>query len=545
MISTGGSDVMAVFMGLPGAVAVRAFALFLLALALAGPVRAENIAPFEAALAAATADDAVLSSFYRDHGYAPLWTTPADAGRRAALFAALDHAVDHGLPVARHDAAALREAFERLSSERQRGRLEAAMSRAFLAYAHDVQTGFIHPSKVDPGMVREVPVRDARAMLDQFRAADPRAFLRALPPSVPQYAQLMKVRRDLEAAIAAGGWGPPLAIGKLEPGAEGAAVAALRDKLVALGYLRPSAVQVYDGDLVLAVQKFQLDNGMAGDGVVGEGTVAELNRTPQERLASVLVAMERLRWMNGVPLGQRHIWVNLPDFTAKIVDDGKVTFETVTVVGQNVRDQRSPEFSDQMEFMVLNPTWNVPRSIATKEYLPMLQQDPNAVSHLRITDRRGQRVDRAAVDFTQFTPQNFPFSMSQAPSGDNALGLVKFMFPNAHNIYLHDTPSKSLFKREIRAFSHGCIRVGRPFDFAYALLARQSDDPEALFKANLKSGAETTLNLERPVPVHLVYFTAWPTPKGQITYRRDVYGRDAKIFEAMQEAGVELPALQG
>ncbi|MCV2865782.1 L,D-transpeptidase family protein [Albidovulum sediminicola] len=513
-------------------------------LAVSGRAEAE-VTPFRQAVAEAAAGDPVLSGYYRDHDYAPLWTTGADAARRAALFIALDHAGDHGLPLSHYGAADLRKGFERLTSERQRGRLEVAMSRAFLAYAHEVQTGFIKPASIDPGLVRAVPERDLRAMLEQFAVAEPNGFLRSLPPQMPQYAQLMKTRLDLERAMLDGGWGPDLRIGKLEPGAKGAAVAALRDKLVALGYLRASATQVYDGTIQKAVQRFQLDNGMQADGVVGEGTVAELNRTPAERLQSVLVAMERLRWMNGIPLGERHIWVNLPDFTAKVIDHGKVTFETVTVVGMNQGDRRSPEFSDLMEFMVINPTWNVPRSIATKEYLPMLQKDPNSVRHLRITDRRGQAVDREAVDFTQFTASNFPFAMSQAPSGSNALGLVKFMFPNPYNIYLHDTPSKSLFKREVRAFSHGCIRLGSPFDFAYTLLAPQSDDPVGLFKSYLQTGRESTLPLDRPVPVHLVYFTAWPSAKGGIEYRRDVYGRDAKIFDAMRAAGVELAGLQG
>ena len=293
------------------------------------------------------------------------------------------------------------------------------------------------------------------------------------------------------------------------------------------------------------MQQFQIDNGVTPDGVAGKGTIALMNLGPEERLKSVLVALERLRWMNGVELGERHIWVNLPDFTAKIVDHGKVTFETVTVVGMDNPDRRSPEFSDQMEFMVINPTWNVPRSITVKEYLPMLQRNPNAAGHLKIVDRRGRVVDRSTADFSQYTARNFPFSMSQPPSNSNALGLVKFMFPNKWNIYLHDTPSKSLFSKEVRAYSHGCIRLGDPFDFAYALLAPQSNDPVGEFKAHLRTGSENTLMLKQPVPVHLVYFTAWPTAKGRIDYRRDVYGRDGRIFNALQAAGVELPEVRG
>src|SRR5690606_17574153 len=361
----------------------------------------------------------------------------------------------------------------------------------------------------------------------------------------PEYAALRRGMLDLRATIAAGGFGPEVRGGALGPGDLGPEVIALRDRMIRMGYLARSVAPDYDGALQKAVQRFQPDHGLTPDGVAGEGTLAEINTGAEARLASVLVAMERMRWMNGLPLGQRHIWVNLPDFTAKIVDDGKVTFETVTVVGMNQADRRSPEFSDQMEFMVVNPTWNVPRSITVKEYLPMLQKNPRAAGHLKIVDRRGRVVNRDAVDFTQFTANNFPFSMSQPPSDGNALGLVKFMFPNKWNIYLHDTPSKSLFEKEVRAYSHGCIRLGQPFDFAYALLARQTDDPRGLFEQHLHTRAENTIMLDRPVPVHLVYFTAWPDSRGQIDYCRDVYGRDARIFEAMRAAGVALDAVQG
>jgi murein L,D-transpeptidase YcbB/YkuD len=500
---------------------------------------------FRLVIAEAAAEDAAIGGFYAAHDYRTLWTGAADAGRRAALFDALDRADMHGLPAARYDAAGLRALFAAVGSEHQRAELELAVTRTFLAYARDVQTGFLIPAELDAGIVRDVPRRDPRALLDAFAAADPAVFLAALPPAVPQYAELQRERLDLIAVIEAGGWGPHVGADKLEPGDEGAAVVALRDRLMARGYLAPSVTQTFDGEIQRAVQLFQIEHGLSPDGVAGEGTIAELNREPQERLQSVLVAMERLRWMNGTPLGSRHIWVNLPDFTAKVIDDGRVTFETPTVVGMNQPDRRSPEFSDQMEFMVINPTWNVPRSITVKEYLPMLQKNPNAAGHLRIVDSRGRLVDRGAVDFTQFDARNFPFSMSQAPSDGNALGLVKFMFPNQWNIYLHDTPQKPLFEKEVRAFSHGCIRLGRPFDLAYTLLARQTSDPQGEFKRHLDTGSETVLKLDQPVPVHLVYFTAWPNATGHVEYRRDVYGRDQKIFAAMQAAGVALPEVQG
>ena len=244
--------------------------------------------------------------------------------------------------------------------------------------------------------------------------------------------------------------------------------------------------------------------------------------------------------------GQSGRWVsNLFPHTARIVDDGRVTFQTRAVIGKNVPDQRTPEFSDEMEYMVVNPSWGVPRSIIVKEYLPLLQRNPNAVSHLQVVDGRGRVVPRGAVNFAAYSARSFPFGLRQPPSDGNALGKVKFMFPNTNNIYLHDTPAKNLFAHEVRAYSHGCIRLGDPFDFAYTLLAAQTDDPKGVFKHELDSDRESNVALDQHVPVHLVYFTAWPTARGTIGYRNDIYGRDAAIFEALTEAGVVLPGVQG
>ncbi|NNE87083.1 MAG: L,D-transpeptidase family protein, partial [Silicimonas sp.] len=208
-------------------------------------------------------------------------------------------------------------------------------------------------------------------------------------------------------------------------------------------------------------------------------------------------------------------------------------------------DRRTPEFSDVMEHMVINPTWNVPRSIAVKEYLPLLQQNPNAAGHMRLVNGRGQVVSREGLDFTQFNERTFPFDIKQPPSRRNALGLVKFMFPNRHNIYLHDTPAKKLFGRETRAFSHGCVRLADPFDFAYALLAKQEKNPEAYFQSVLATRKERVVPLEQQVPVHLVYRTAFTQAKGNVQFRRDVYGRDAKIWRALEQAGVSLGSVRG
>ena len=512
---------------------------------LAPSVKAEQPLAFRQAIVESAAPDEGLASFYRLRDYQPIWTGGLeDAARRNAFLTALSHASDHGLAVTRYDGIVLAAAFHAVKGERDRGLLEARMSRAFVQYSQDLRSGVLTPGEV-VGLIKHAVIRrDPAALLAGFASAEPVAFLKALQPRSPAYARLMKEKLTLERLIASGGWGPDIAARDLAPGQSGAEIVALRNRLIALGYLRQSATLTYDQTVQKAVQQFQFDLGITPDGAAGPGTLAELNREPIERLQSVIVAMERLRWLPQ-DLGTRHVWVNQADFTAQIVDSGTVSFETRAVVGKNSDDTQSPEFSDLMEFMVVNPSWSVPRSITTKEYLPMLQRNPRAAGHLTILDRNGRAVPRSSINFAAYNARNFPFAMRQPPSDGNALGLVKFMFPNPWNIYLHDTPQKALFAKEVRAFSHGCIRLNDPFDFAYALLARQTDDPEGTFKAVLRTGAETVIRLEQPVPVHLVYFTAWPTAKGHMTYRRDVYGRDAALLAALRAAGVELPLVQG
>ncbi len=505
-----------------------------------------SISAFQIAVAETTASDSGLADFYRTNNYQPVWTGtgPDHQERRQILIESLSQADSHGLPLARYDVQGLLNKMQTARSNRDLGLVEAELSRVFVKYARDVQSGVLLPSSIDDGLVREVTRRSAAQHLNDLVTMDAATYFRSLPPQSRQYRSLMKEKIALQHLIQAGGWGENVPVAKLERGDAGAAVIKLRNRLVAMGYLKPTASPRYDSNVFKAVQEFQAAHGLETDGVAGNGTITELNRPVSDRLKSVIVALERERWLPR-ERGGRHILVNQTDFSAKIVDDGQVTFETRAVIGKNTSDRRSPEFSDQMEHMVINPSWYVPRSIITKEYLPKLRSNPNAVGHIQITDRSGRAINRGAVDFNQFSARNFPFSMRQPPGKSNALGLVKFMFPNKYNIYLHDTPQKSLFAREVRAFSHGCIRLAQPFEFAYALLALQEESPKKFFHRVLNTGNETKVKLEKPVPVHLIYRTAYIGPKGEVQYRRDVYDRDKKIWNALNNAGVALPAVQG
>lgn len=513
------------------------------------------------AMAARFASHPEVLAFYAARDFAPIWTGegPEFELRRAALLAALEASGDHGLPRATYDIAGLRAGFATgadIATE-----LRAALT--YLDYAQDISAGVLEPATLANDIHKTTPRQSGEALLSGFASADnPLIYLLNLIPQHPQYARLQRAMFDLARVVEAGGWGAPVVAERLELGDQGPAVAALIARLQAMGYLaeEPSSASVtlstandaqtateapvpslFDDRLVGAVMRFQADNGLTQDGIVGANTLAAINVDAETRLKDVILAMERQRWMN-FDRGERHVLVNIPDFHATVVDQDVVTFLTRSVVGHPDPRRHTPEFSDVMEYMVINPSWTVPRSITTREYLPQLQEDPTAQSQLELWSG-GQVVDRAQVDFTQYTAGTFPYTLRQAPSTSNALGLVKFMFPNPWNIYLHDTPAKNLFARETRAYSHGCVRLQDPFDFAYHLLAPQVDDPEAYFARILATGRETTVRLETPIPVHLVYWTSFVDPDGRLQHRADIYGRNADLWQALEAAGVSVGAI--
>jgi murein L,D-transpeptidase YcbB/YkuD len=520
-------------------------ALVLVALPSIGSAQHNDIS-YQMALSKALKNDASALEYYKGRDFKPLWMERSfrAPGRRKALFEALAGASGHALPVERYRLAELETAVAAIKTTEDLGRVEAELTKSYLTYVRDVRAGILNPRSAVRDIKRDRLGIVSADYLAGIERSSARKFMRALPPQSVEYQRLLTEKERLLRIIAAGDWKSKVPAVKLEPGAKGKAVVALRDRLIDMGYLKSTLTAVYDGNMQKAVQAFQADHGLSMDGIVGPGTRAEINKSARDRLAAVVVAMERERWTN-FDRGTRHIMVNLADFSAKIMNKGQIEFYTRAVVGSNKNDQRSPEFSDEMEHMVINPTWNVPRSITVKEYLPKMQKNPNAHSYLNLISQSGRVVSREGIDFNQYNASNFPFDLKQPPSTRNALGLVKFMFPNQYNIYLHDTPAKSLFSRETRAFSHGCVRLHKPFDFAYALLSVQSSNPKGEFHTALDSGRETVIELKKHVPVHLMYRTAVSKPTGGMEYRRDIYGRDGAIFDALVRAGVVIGSIAG
>ncbi|MDG3039946.1 L,D-transpeptidase family protein [Roseicyclus marinus] len=500
------------------------------------PASAQAFSALRQAIAEAAAQDEALVAFYRDRDFEPVWTVTEAAERRNALMRALEQAHVHGLPTDRYDMDGLRAAFEAATNPYLRGQADVLASRVFLQYAQDVHGGFLDPSSIIPDIFQDLPHRDPYGLMSEFLDSNPHQFMATLPPQSPGYTRLLRTKLELEALAAEGGYGPTVQAGTLRPGDTGVAVVQLRNRLMRMGYLDRSATAEYDAALQAAVVAFQTNNGITADGIANSATIAAVNRSIEDHWNEVVLSMERHRWLNDGQVHDRLIYVNLTDFHTRVIDNGEVTFVTRSVIG--ARDRQTPEFSDEMEHMVINPSWYVPRSIAMRSYIPNILAGGSTYMQLM---SNGRPVNRANIDMSRYTVSNFPFDLRQPPGPRNALGTVKFMFPNRHAIYLHDSPEQHLMNYEVRAFSSGCIRLDDPHDFAYHLLARQTDDPVGLFQGILNTGEETYLDLDVHIPVHLTYLTAWVESDGHIQFRNDVYGRNARLSAAIQSLGVAMP----
>ena len=344
-------------------------------------------------------------------------------------------------------------------------------------------------------------------------------LLPALESALAHYRQL----------AAQGGW-PQVPVGPaLHEGDMDERLPLLRERLVASSDLPASASQgvLFDEILTEAVRRFQARHGLTADGVVGTKTLTELNVPISKRIRQLAASLERCQPLPSL-LEPRHILVNIADFTLKLYEDGKLRLSMPVIVGKTYR--QTPVFNGRISSLVLNPTWEVPHSIATKDLLPKIKKNPG---YLRKSDIRvflgwnpGTEIDSAGVDWTSLSPSRFPYRLRQEPGPANALGRVKFLFPNPYDVYLHDTPSRDLFQKDDRTFSSGCIRLARPLDLAvYLLQGTPLGSMEALTAA-IASDKTQSIPIPSPIAVYMAYMTAWVDRDGTVQFRRDIYNRD-------------------
>ncbi len=476
---------------------------------------------------------AALVAYYQDSGGPLLWLGHE---RMDDFVARLRAAADDGLDPRSYpaDHLARMAAAVAHTDARSRAIIELYFSAAFLEYASDLQVGRLLPHKVDPNFFLKNRSIDQLAALNRLaEAKDIAAFFTAWQPSAPDYAALKQSLAAYRAIAGAGGW-PSVPLGdSLKPGVSDGRVPLLRARLALTDGAppgQPGSDGVYDDGLVAAVKAFQKRHGLADDGVVGRNTVAALNVPVAERIGEIVVAMERWRWMPP-DLGRDHLIVNIAGFDLKHVENGKAVDRMAVVVGKPY--SRTPVFSDRVRYLEFNPYWNVPASIAVKEELPRLQKDPAAREAAGFEAVRGDQVYRLTdIDWSQYGPDNFPFQLRQRPGPGNALGRVKFMFPNQFNVYLHDTPSRGVFAENSRAFSHGCVRLSRPLDLASEVLAAAPGWDRQHIDAVVAGGERTIVNLPQPLPIHITYLTAW-VDGGTANFRNDIYDQDAKLISAL------------
>jgi murein L,D-transpeptidase YcbB/YkuD len=473
-----------------------------------------------------------LASLYEERTFAPLWTDTAVAAEllrviREAATDGLDPLDYHletidGMPRVHPSAAAEAEA-------------DLLMSDALAGLAHDLRFGRVDPGTLPHGWriprgADSLPAAMLQAMVTR---GDLAATMDSLRPSHFIYRGLQGALADYRELAVGGGWQPLPAGPTLRVDSAGPRVAMLRRRLAVEGDLTPhsdTTSEVFDSVLDAAVRRFQHRHALNEDGVVGPGTLRELNVPVETRIDQIRINLERARWVLH-DLEDAIVAVNIAGQRTYLVEHGGVVWESRAIVGRSYT--RTPVFAAAMRYIVLNPTWTVPPGIVG-EVLAAVRADPDYLrrERMRILNPAGRVVDPSSIDFTRMTARNFPYTFRQDAGPANPLGRIKFMFPNEHNVYLHDTPARALFDREDRTFSHGCIRVQDPLRLAELLLGDAGWDRTGL-EAAIATGETRTIQLPAPVPTLMLYWTASTDLHGELHYYRDVYGRDAALLEAL------------
>ena len=475
-----------------------------------------------------------LREFYSRRAFAAAWT---DAEPRRQLLRALADSYDDGLDPADYHLPLLQELEAQVAASRATAALKARydilLTEALLRLGYHLSFGKVDPESFDAqwNYGRVLPRTDvAQRVADAIASTTVYERLAALPPTHRMYTQLKQELARHRALQKEGGWAALPAGPALKPGASDARVPALRTRMLRGGDLVDAAAGdplLYDEPLVAAVKRYQERNGLEADGVVGAGTIAQLNVPVAERITQLRVNLDRGRvLLHDLP--DRFVVVNIAAFTLYLVEGTDVAWSTRVQVGKDYR--RTPVFRSEIGYIVFNPTWTVPPGIIKGDILPAARKDPQAITRkgLRVLDGDGRELDPASVDWSRFSGGHIPYTLRQDPGPKNALGRVKLMFPNPYLVYLHDTPSQSLFERADRAFSSGCVRVERALELAERVLGDASSWNQSSIAQVIASEQPRTVTLKTSVPVLLTYWTAWVDLQGVTNFRRDLYDRDAR-----------------
>ena len=478
----------------------------------------------------------VLPALYEKYDYQPIWTN-ADSIRQ--LVAAIEASHLDGLNPEDYHLGEISRLQAELSSggnSDTQASLDLVLTDSLVRLGYHLVIGKVDPESLDGNWNMERTL-ELDPILEMSRAIDSgnvSNLIDSFRPQAAVYHQLKSALARYRSLQAAGGWQAVPDGQTLKPGMNDPRVVALRRRLAVTGDM-PAANDEspeFDEQLEAGVRRFQARHGLEADGVVGKGTLAELNVPVEARIDQLRVNLERARWvLNDLP--QDFVITDIAGFRVMYFRGGELFWESRAQVGKSYR--KTPVFRDSIRYVEFNPTWTVPPTILKKDILPKVKKDPGYLQkkNIRVIDRNGKTVDAGAIDWSRYPAAGFPYMLRQDPGPKNALGRVKFMFPNKHAVYLHDTPHKSGFARAQRTFSSGCIRVEDPFAFARLLLDDQTDWDQSRIDRTLESLKTTRVNLTEPLTVMLLYWTAVVNNDGQVIFRKDVYDRDAGVLSAL------------
>lgn len=480
---------------------------------------------------------------YKDHGYQLIWIDGDRPSERYRQFAeALESADDHGLPRALYQLPIQDSSGKGAISSEQAPEIDARITATFLRYFAHLTGGRLDPRALNSLWTLQPEKPDLVAALSTaLKNNDLPAAMERLQPQQPEYQELVKALVRYRAIAAKGGWPAIPSNTRLKPNQQSPVVPVLRQRLVIEGDLDPAHEKdpspVFDATVAHAVKRFEERHRIEPDGIVDAATVAALNVPVEQRIRTIELNLERWRWLHD-PMPARYFVVNVPDFRLEAIENGKAVMTMRVVVGEP--ENKTPIFADEMTHVVFSPYWNVPPSIAKEETIPRVANDPGflARNNMEVVSSSGAVVDPYSVDWSN--PGGY--RIRQRPGSGNALGGVKFMFPNNFDVYLHDTNATKLFDRIERGLSHGCVRVEEPHKLAQYVLRDQPEwTPEAIAVA-MKTGQEKHVKLKTHIPVYILYKTAW-VHDGGVRFLKDLYGHDAdqaaKLFPANKDSGLE------
>lgn len=494
----------------------------------------------------------LLSRVYQVRQYQPLWQDKDYAG---TILDVIKSADDEGLSKEDYHYSKLVELYQQLRAsnwqdEYRSSVFEVLLSDGIITYAIHLLNGKVNPSMLGKTWNYDETHLDFDTTLKQLeehiKAHTVADAIAGLAPKITPYHQLKQYLAQYKDLAARYPFSPIPYTEVIKPGSTSPSLQDIATRLTELGYIAASAPAensaavnqplTYDSTLEAAVRQFQTDHSLKADGVIGAGTMAALNVPYSQRVEQIRINLERARWLSA-NLPANYLIVNLAGYELLLFKDNNLSWRTDIIIGKI--NAKTPLFKSKLKYVVVNPTWTVPRSIST-EIINHLRKDPDYLQkkHFKVVEGSGTPVDASGIDWHSMTRKNFPYWFVQDPGEDNSLGLVKFIFPNQYSIYLHDTPAKSLFEQTDRAFSHGCIRVKDPLVLADKLLSANANWSSSTLSSKLSEGKTANLFLDEPLDILIMYWTV-TLKDGKIKFYNDVYKRDPVLIEALNRPTYE------